>query len=45
MKNIHLQQLDLTNQAAVSIFLEKNKFDAVLHLAANSNPNDCQRDH
>jgi dTDP-4-dehydrorhamnose reductase len=44
MKNIHLQQLDLTNQAAVSIFLEKNKFDAVLHLAANSNPNDCQRD-
>ena len=43
LKNIQLEQLDLTNQSAVSIFLKEHQPDAILHLAANSNPNDCEQ--
>ena len=43
LKNIQLEQLDLTNQSAVSIFLKEHQPEAILHLAANSNPNDCEQ--
>ncbi|MFK7773315.1 MAG: NAD(P)-dependent oxidoreductase [Saprospiraceae bacterium] len=43
LKNIQFEQLDLINQSAVSIFLKKHQPDAILHLAANSNPNDCEQ--
>ncbi len=43
LKNIQLEQLDLTNQSAVSNFLKKHQPDAILHLAANSNPNYCEQ--
>jgi len=36
-------QLDLTDNQSVIYFLKKNKPDAVLHLAANSNPNNCEQ--
>ncbi|MFK8006102.1 MAG: NAD(P)-dependent oxidoreductase [Saprospiraceae bacterium] len=42
-KNIQLEQLDLTDQSTLSIFLKKHQPDAILHLAANSNPNDCEQ--
>lgn len=43
LKNVQLEQLDLTNQSAVTVFLKAHQPDAVLHLAANSNPNDCEQ--
>jgi dTDP-4-dehydrorhamnose reductase len=43
LKNIQLEQLDLTDQSAVAIFLKEHQPDAILHLAANSNPNDCEQ--
>lgn len=43
LKNIQLEQLDLTDQSAVSILLKGHQPDAILHLAANSNPNDCEQ--
>ena len=43
LKNLQLEQLDLTDQSAVSIFLKEHQPDAILHLAANSNPNDCEQ--
>lgn len=42
-KNINLNQLDLTDHQSVTVFLNQNKPDAILHLAANSNPNDCEQ--
>ena len=41
--NINLASLDLTDNQAVTNFLAKNKPDAIVHLAANSNPNDCEK--
>ena len=35
--------LDLTDHQGVHDFLEKNQPDAILHLAANSNPNNCEQ--
>ncbi len=43
LKNTQLEQLDLTDSQAVTSFLKKHQPDAILHLAANSNPNDCEQ--
>ncbi len=43
LKNIQLEQLDLTDNQSVTNFLKKYQPDAILHLAANSNPNDCEQ--
>jgi len=43
LKNIQLEQLDLTDNQLVMEFLKKHQPDAILHLAANSNPNDCEQ--
>ena len=44
LKGIPLTSLDITDNQSVSIFLNKNQPDAILHLAANSNPNQCEQD-
>lgn len=41
--NIQLEQLNLTDNHSVVSFLKKHQPDAILHLAANSNPNDCEQ--
>ena len=44
LQNVHLSPLDLTNEKLVQSFLDKIKPNAILHLAANSNPNKCEQD-
>ena len=43
LENIQLTSLNLTDYKAVRNFLEKNQPEAILHLAANSNPNNCEQ--
>ena len=43
LENIQLASLNLTDYKAVRNFLEKTQPDAILHLAANSNPNNCEQ--
>lgn len=40
--NVELCSIDLTNKADLNMFLSKIQANAVLHLAANSNPNNCE---
>ena len=40
---IQLNQLDLTDNQSVINYLQQYRPDAILHLAANSNPNDCEQ--
>ncbi len=41
-KNVHSHQLDVTKSAKLKTFFNKIKPDAVVHLAAISDPNQCQ---
>lgn len=43
LKSIRLEQLNLTDFPQVTNFLNNLQPDAILHLAANSNPNDCEQ--
>jgi dTDP-4-dehydrorhamnose reductase len=43
LKNIELEQLNLTDNRSGTSFLNQHQPDAILHLAANSNPNDCEQ--
>ena len=43
LKNTQLKQLNLIDNQSVTDFLNQHQPDAILHLAANSNPNDCEQ--